>query len=241
VISDVWAFSSTVVGGQTFVHDAAPQDNSNSPSVSAVKPSVPLLSYNALGVFPFITVEPMTPLEQYSVNGAEVQYKFQFFSHPELKDDNIRVRFQIPEGWTLSPSRGSTGADPEGQMSGGSNGEPVEFAFTASATGIVNDGDVATIVMDVITDAGGHVQILTHTTVSGPKISDANFTLDLTSKGPFKAEDETAIRFTAAHPSSPATARSRRCLRRSSGLACTKSCTRSLGTGNTGSTCSSPR
>lgn len=200
VISEVWAHSSIVGPAGLITQDVAPFDNANAASPSATKPGGTLLSYTAVGVYPFLRVVPLTPTEQYSVNGGEVEYAFQFFSHEAISNDNIRVRFEIPDGWTLSPSRGTTGADPEGQLSGGSAGSPVEFTFTTSATGIVNEGDVANIVMHVIADSGGYERINTITTVSGAKITDANLTFDLASKGPFKAEDASTIRFSASHP-----------------------------------------
>ncbi len=200
VISDVWAYSSIVAPTGLTVQDIAPQDNANTPSGQATKPSGTLLSFTSVGVYPFLRVVPLTPTEQYSVNGGELEYAFQFFSHEAISNDNIRVRFEIPDSWTLSPSRGTTGADPEGQLSGGSAGSPVEFTFTTSSTGIVNEGDVANIVMHVITDSGGYERINTVTTVSGAKITDPNLTFDLASKGPFKAEDASTIRFSASHP-----------------------------------------
>lgn len=200
VIGEVWASSATIGGPSPIVHDIAPFDNTNTPSGQAAKPAGPFLSYTAVGVFPFLQVVPLTPTEQYSVNGGEIEYAFQFFSHEQVSNDNIRVRFELPDGWTLSPSRGTTGADPEGQLSGGSGGSPVEFTFTLSSTGIVNEADVAEVVMHVITDAGGYAQIKTLTTVSGAKITDSNLTFDLSSKGPFRAEDESTIRFSASHP-----------------------------------------
>ena len=200
VIGEVWASSAVIGGPSPVVHDIAPHDNANTASGAAEKPAGPFLSYTAVGVFPFLRVVPLTPTEQYSVNGGEIEYAFQFFSHDQVSNDNIRVRFDIPDGWTLSPSRGTTGADPEGQLSGGSAGSPVEFSFTLSATGIVNEADVAEVLMHVITDAGGYEEIKTLTTVSGAKITDSNLTFDLASKGPFKAEDESTIRFSASHP-----------------------------------------
>jgi hypothetical protein len=202
-LTDFWARSSVgpYNGAGSFTdQDIAPNDNANSPSPPGTVPTEGLLSYTSIGVFPFINVVPSVPTEQYSVNGGEVEYAFQFFSHEGLSSDNIRVRFEIPEGWTVSPSRGSTGKDPEGQLSGGSGGTPVEFTFTASSTGIVNEGDVANVIMHVITDSGGYQKVVTTTTVSGAKISDANLTFDLQSKGPFTAEETSTIRFKAEHP-----------------------------------------
>lgn len=203
VLSDFWAYSMASNGpltGNAMAQDTAPGDNRNAPTGAPLAPSESLGSYTAVGVFPFITAVPLVPTEQFSVNGGEVEYAFQFFSHEQLSDDNIRVRFEIPDAWTLSPSRGTTGVDPEGQLAGGSGGTPVEFSFTTSATGIVNEGDVAAVVMHVITDAGGYQQVIATTTVAGPKISDPNLTFDLTSKGPFTAEESSTIRFSASHP-----------------------------------------
>lgn len=181
-------------GGQNRVsHDVAPHDNQNAPSNTL--PTTGLKSYTSIGVFPFVTVAPVTPLERYSVNGGEVKYIFQFISHPDLSDDAIRVLFTIPEGWQLSPSQGTTGANAEGQLTGGSAGQPRDFAFTASSNGLVNEGETYDIFMTVITQSGGHVFVPTRTTISGPRISDPNYTFELLTPSGLVAEESNEIRF----------------------------------------------
>lgn len=195
LLTDFWVQSFQVAGTTASPsQDVAPRPNNQAP---ADAPMGDLKQYTAMGVFPFITATQLTPLEQYSVGGQEVKYEFEFTTHPELGQDNVRVRFDYPQGWSISPSQGRTGADPEGQVTT-IGGAPRAFSFTTSATGIVNEGDMAHIVMKVITDAGGYAEVMTMTTVSGPKVVDPNLLIDLVTKGPFTAGDETTIRFTAS-------------------------------------------
>lgn len=189
-------WTSTVSGDQKVRQDVAPYDNRNAPyAPNEPLPSAGLRSHMSIGVFPFVTVAPVTPPEQYSVNGGEVKYIFQFISHPELSDDAIRVLFAIPEGWQLSPSQGTTGPNPEGQLTGGSSGQPRDFAFTASSNGIVNEGEAYDIYMTVITQSGGHVYVPTRAVISGPRISDPNYTFELLTPSGLVAKESNEIRF----------------------------------------------
>lgn len=193
-LSGLYAQSSLRVGDEFVVQDVAPWDNGNLP-YAGNPPVAGLPSYVANGTFPFFSVEPLDALEQTSVGGEEVKYEFHLVSHPALIDDLIRIMFHHPEGWSVSPSLGEPGPPPVGVLSGGGGGEPRAFAFRLRADGPANEGEAALVVMEAISDSGGHVRVATTTTVSGPKIVDPMLSFSLLTPGPFTAGETSLLRF----------------------------------------------
>ncbi|MBI2077631.1 MAG: hypothetical protein HYT80_04555 [Euryarchaeota archaeon] len=183
-LTGIYAISYLVSAAQDVGEDVAPHPNQNAPQ--SAPPTSGMLSHVLVGNFPSVTVTPITPLEQFSVGGQEIKYQFAFASHPMLRDENLRVRFTMPQGWTVSPSQGRTGADPEGQLTAANDGVPRDFSFSLSATGIAEEGDVVPVLMQVISDRGGLVNVTTLTTVSGAKIPAPNPTIGLLTPGPFE-------------------------------------------------------
>jgi hypothetical protein len=201
VLSGFYATSAIMTQAQKIPGDVAPMDNTNAPSDTA--PTTGLKTYTSVGTYPFITAIPTTPIQQYSVGGSEVEYNFDFVTHPDLKDENIRVRFDFPTGWTISPSQGRTGNDPEGQLTASNGGLPRAFSFTLSSSGAASEGDQVSVIMEVITDSGGHLLIPTTTTVSGAKIEDPSLNFTLLTPGPFKSGETSPVRFKVANESGP--------------------------------------
>ncbi|HLE47138.1 MAG TPA: hypothetical protein VI818_02485 [Candidatus Thermoplasmatota archaeon] len=199
-LKGLYAISYSSSGGQAVAQDVAPHNNNNAPQ--SAPPPTGRQNYFLKGTFPYVTVAPSTSLNQYSVGGQEVKYSFKVATHPELRDENIRVRFQIPPDWSVAPSQGTTGADPEGQFTAANDGTARDFAFSLSATGIANEGDVVPVIMEVITDRGGHANITTLTTVSGAKITDPNLTISLLTPGPFDT-GTSEVRMSVANATGP--------------------------------------
>lgn len=182
--------------GQPEYQDVVPHDNTNAPQ-SACPTTLP--SYTLRGVFPFVTVEPVDGLFRYSVNGGEVEFDFNIASHPALTDDQINVYFDVPDGWSVAPSQGTTGSDPVGSFTGGSNGVPRPFSFSVSNTQGASIGDTAQIGMLVISDSGGQVNLTALVEVSGEKIEDPSLNVELLTPGPFKAGETSEVRVRFAY------------------------------------------
>lgn len=194
VLSGLYAQSSLRVGNEFVVQDIAPWDNRNLPHTGN-PPSAGLATYVANGSFPFFSVYPTGPLKQYSVGGQEVKYEFDFVSHPALGNDLLRIFFQYPDGWSVSPSLGQPGPPPVGVLSGGPGGELRPFAFRVWADKPVDESDAAAVVMEAISDSGGHAIVTTTTAVSGSRIVDPALIFSLLTPGPFESEGTSLLRF----------------------------------------------
>lgn len=178
--------------GQPQYQDLVPFDNSNAPMSAC--PTTGLPSYTGKGIFPYVTAVAPDGLFRYSVNGAEVEFSLQVASHPAISGDQINVYFDIPDGWSVAPSQGTTGSSPVGSFTGGSGGTPRPFSFTVSNTQGASVGDTAQIGAAIISDTGGLVNLTALVEVSGEKIEDPSITVTLLSPGPFKAGQTSEVR-----------------------------------------------
>lgn len=192
-ITESWATTALVSGDTTVVQDVAPHDNKNAPQASNEAPETFGAPYTASGGFPFITVESVAPLAQYSVEGGEVTYSFQFQVAAGVADDKVLVFFSPAPGWKIVPSRGVDEPEPRGEFTNVQGGDTLEFSFTMSHGGKPPPGTLQGLVMEVISLSGGHVLVDTTTTVSGAKITLPSYTFTLKTPGPFKAESASSL------------------------------------------------
>lgn len=195
-ITKLYATSAFVRGDQTQKGDRAPGNNDNLPYDQRPEISNEFAPpYQVRGTFPFFDVEVLDGLVRNSVGGQQVKFSFKIKPTSGVVDDTIRVRFDTPEGWSITPSRGTTGADPTGLITGISAGMAVAFDVSASANDIVNEGDLAPIGVHFHSASEGHVFMIATVRVTGSYIEDADYAFQVRDSGPFEAGSTATLRF----------------------------------------------
>lgn len=195
-LTGVWAATSTAGGDARLWHDVAPMDNGGLPT-GATEPEAPggAASIAVLGPFPFVTTVPQGPLAKPSAEGAEVKYSFEAVPAPGLSGEIVRYFFESPSGWTIEPSRGSSGADPVGEITGLAAPNPVSFDVTIAATGFPPLGTEAVVTMEMVSASGAHQIFDLVTTVTGPKLNSSEYQFDMLSSANVDAGDTTPLEF----------------------------------------------
>lgn len=187
VLADSWASSALATAAAPVYQDLAPHDNANAPSGQSPTPDGYGARYVATGGFPFFVVDAENGLFQYSVLGAEAKFEYEFHIAAGVAGDKVLVLFQVPEGWDLTPSRGTAGTVPLGEFSNVDGGATLAFSFTIQNDQGVEEGVTVPVVMEVVSLSGGHEVVQATVEVSGPKIADPEYTFSLQTPGPFKA------------------------------------------------------
>ncbi len=181
-LTAVWAATSTAGGDTRVWHDVAPMDNGGL-LAGPTEPTAPggAGSAGILGPFPFVTTVPTGALEKPSAEGAGVKYTFQAVPSPGLSGEIVRYFFEFPAGWTVEPSRGTSGSDPVGEITGLAAPNPVSFDVTIAATGFPPLGTEAVVTMEMISASGAHQIFEMVTTVTGPKLNSSEYQFDMLS------------------------------------------------------------
>ncbi|MBI2077632.1 MAG: hypothetical protein HYT80_04560 [Euryarchaeota archaeon] len=195
-ITKLYATSELVKGDQRQKGDRAPGDNENLPYDQ--KPELAsefAPPYVVRGTYEFFTVEVVDGLVRNSIGGQQVKFSFKIAPTAGVVDDTVRVRFDRHAGWSVTPSRGTTGADPTGLITGISAGTSVPFDFSIAANDIVEEGDLAPIGVHFHSASEGHVFMVATVRVTGNVVEDPNYVFRLQDSGPFRAGEAAVIRF----------------------------------------------
>jgi hypothetical protein len=199
VISDVWAASATVQGDQRAYQDVAPRDNANQPAGPTLEaPEDKGGPHDLAGTFPFLTYEVLSPINQFIVPGGTASFVLAFYTHEKVTSlDHVWIDFTKPTGWDIAGNLG------EDFITTGGN-QRIEYEFTVKAPTFASNGDRASILMDAaLSGAGGRSTLAVGLTVSGNKVSDPAYSFALTTQGPYRAEQASAMRFEVLHEGVP--------------------------------------
>lgn len=196
VLTSVWAATSTAGGDTRVWHDVAPMDNGGV-LVGPTEPTAPdgAAIVAVLGPYPFVTTVPKSPLAQPSAEGAGVKYTFEAVPAPGLSGEIVRYFFDIPAGWEVDPSRGSSGASPVGEITGLASPNSISFDVTVAATGFPPLGTEAVVTMEMVSASGAHQVFDLVTTVTGPKLNSSEYAFDMLSPASVDAGDTTELEF----------------------------------------------
>lgn len=195
-LGGVWAATSLGGGEDRVFQDVAPMDNGGLPAGGPETPSPGSTANVTLeGPFPYVQLVPKGSLERFSAEGAAVTYPFQVEPHPQLNGEMVMMFFEIPAGWTVEPSRGSSGANPTGQVTNLNGGTQLGFDVTVSAASFPELGTEAVVNMTLVSTSGAHQTVEMVTSVSGPKLNSSEYQFDLMSPARAEAESTTKLEF----------------------------------------------
>lgn len=185
-VTGLWGSTNLVSGDTVVIQDVAPYDNKNAPAPPGATPTAST-PYEIQGGYPYIVVRALSPLTRYSVRGSEVRYEFDFRMAEGISGDRIIVLFpSAPTGWEITPSHGTAGPPPVGQVSNVDGGSTTPFFFSAASAQSPPAGVDVPILMEAITLSGGHAIIQTLTTVTEDRVTSPAYDFELLTPGPFK-------------------------------------------------------
>lgn len=200
VISDVWAASALVTGEQRTYHDVVPGDNADQPHGSAAPaPETSPTPFALTGTFPFLTMELLSSTQQYVVPGGTTSFVVKFRTHEAIPNgvDHIYVDFQAPASWRFEGNLGN-----DFITTGG--GQEIEYEVTVKAPPFAKAGEELPIRMDAtMSSMGGHQTAALNVRVTGTRVEAPEYTFNLLTPGPFKAEAPSLLRWEVAHEGVP--------------------------------------
>jgi hypothetical protein len=199
-IDHLYVTSSLVAGPparpQQQAGDRAPGANNNLPYDQASGIDTLFAEpFTLAGTYEFFTIEARDGLHRDSVGGQSVRWDFKIAPTAGVREDTIRIRFDVPKGWSVSPSRGSTGLEPKGLLTGLSEGTIADFALTASANDLVNEGDQVSILMRVYSSSQGFKMVPLTVRVTGAAIDSPDYVFHWGDIGGLKAGRDSHLRF----------------------------------------------
>jgi hypothetical protein len=194
-VTSVWAATSAIVGPQRVWFDVAPRDNQGAPAGTSATAPATTGSYTIRGPFPFVRVDPASPLRLNSVQGAEVRFAFRVVPDANVSGELVRFLFTKPAGWAIEPSRGEGGANPIGSLPN-IGPLPVDFSVSVNAPLAPPIGTLVAFPMEMVSGSGSHQVFNLTVNVTGPKILDPNYSFQAASALKAKQGETARLLFT---------------------------------------------
>lgn len=185
-IERLYVTTQLLVAGAARAADRAPGDNQNQPydqrpELEAVFAPVHRLN----GTYPFFRVELLTPETLHSRDGSPVEFRLKITSSPLVEDDSIYVRWDT--NWSVIPSRGATGLNPYGLLTGLRPASVSLFDFTASPRDLVERGEVYPLPTRLHSSSQGHIRLPLAVKVTGASYEDPGYVFQILASSPLRA------------------------------------------------------
>lgn len=197
-IEKLWATSSLVQDDAQTVQDRIPGDNKNTPANPELHPEFAALyapNHQLQGTYDFFLVLPESPLHQRSAEGRAVRFDFSIVPTSGVSGDLLRIYWETPPQWSITPSRGDTsGGRARGMLTDLSYGDAMPFSFTATSSDLVEAGQQYTVVMHVTSSSGGSQYVPVIILVTGARFESPDHVFTLLTPGPFQAGTSQLLR-----------------------------------------------